>query len=109
MLHAGSSFNGIIDRFRVHCVTVFLVKKMMKKGKSIECAMPTRRKHALRTEDTAKAIIKLLKEDPTKSMRSLAKKHFLALATVLKIMKEAGGKFKAIAKRPLLFKKTQAI
>ena len=73
MLYARSSVNGIVNSIGVHCATVFWVKKMIKKGKSIECTKLTERKCVLRTEDTAKAIIKLLKEDPTKSMCSFAK------------------------------------
>ena len=105
ILHARSSVNSIIDSLRVHCATVFWVKKMMKERKSIKCTKLTGRKCASRTEDATKAIIKSLKKDPTKSMRFLAKEHFLAPATVPKIVKEAGGKFKAIVKRPLLSKK----
>ena len=108
MLRAGSSANGIVDSLGVHRATVFRVKKM-KEGKSIECAKPTGRKRASRTENAAKAIIKSLKEDQTKSMRSLVKEHFLALATALKIVKEAGGNSKAIVKRPLLSEKTRAL
>ena len=92
-----------VNSLRVHCATVFWVKMMIKEGKSIECAKPTRRKHASRTENTAKAIIKSLKKDLTNSMCSLAP------ATVLKIMKEARGKSKAIVKKPLLSEKTWAI
>ena len=108
MLYAGSSVNGIVDSLRVHHATVFWVKKM-KEGKLIECTKPTRRKCALRMEDTTKVIIKSLKENPTKFMHSLVKEHFLAPTTVSKIMKKARGKFKAIVKRPLLLEKTRAI
>ena len=105
MLCAESSVNDIVDSLRVHCATVFWVKKMMKEGKSIECTKPTGRKRVLRMEDIAKVIIKSLKEDPTKSMHSLAKEHFLAPVTMSKIMKEAGGKSKTIIKKPLLLKR----
>ena len=96
MLCASSSINGIVDSHRVHCASVFRVKKMMKAGKSIECANPTKRKHVSRTEDPTKAIIKSLKEDATKPMCSLVKEHFSAPVTVLKIMKDVGGKSKAM-------------
>ena len=56
MLRAESSDNSIVNSLRVHCATVFGVKKMMKEGKSIKCAKPTRRKCASRMEDVAKAI-----------------------------------------------------
>ena len=109
MLCAISSVNNIIDSLGVHHETVFWVKRMMKEGKLIKCTKPTRRKCTSRTEDTTKVIIKLLKEDPTKFMHSLVKKHFLAPMTMLKIVEEAGGKSKAIVKgfccwkRPMLF------
>ena len=85
MLCARSSVNNIVDSLKFHSATVFWVKKMMKEGKLIKCAKPTGRKCASRMEDATKAIIKSLKEELTKSMRSFAKEHFLVPATVSKI------------------------
>ena len=109
MLCGRPSVNGIVNSFEVHRATVFQVKKIMKEGKSIKCTKPTERKCASRTEDASKAISKSSKEDPAKSMCSLAKEHFLVSATVSKIVKEARGKSETIIKRPLLLENTWVI
>ena len=78
---------------------------MMKEGKSIEFAKPTRRKHTQRTENAAKMINNLLKEDPTKSMDIFAKEHFLGPVTVSKIVKEARGKVQGHRKKASVVEK----